>query len=70
MLAPLLALSISPRRWPPEPLPCDAKLKPAGFALASAMRSLTDCAGLSSGTASSWGKLHIRVIGLKSLIGS
>ena len=70
MLAPVLTLSISPRRWPLAPLPCDAKLRPPGFDLASATKSVTDFAGLSSGTASSCGKLHIRVIGLKSLIGS
>ena len=57
MLAPVLTFNISPSRCPPEPLPCDAKLKPEGFDLASATSSATDRAGLSSGTASSWGSL-------------
>ena len=70
MFAPVRIFIISPSRWPPEPLPCDAKLKPPGFDLAYATSSATDFAGLSIGTASSWGNLHISVIGRKSLIGS
>ena len=70
MFAPVLSLNISPSRCPPEPVPWEAKLKPPGLDLASATRSETDFAGLSRGTASNWGKLHISVIGRKSLIGS
>jgi len=70
MLAPVLAFSISPRRCPPEPVPWDAKLKPPGFDLASATSSSTVFAGLSEATASNCGKLHSKVIGRKSLIGS
>src|SRR5262249_1225859 len=70
MFAPVLALSISPSRCPPEPLPFEAKLRPPGFDLASATSSETERAGRSGGTASSCGKPHISVIGRKSLIGS
>ena len=70
MFAPVRTFNISPSRCPPEPLPCEAKLKPPGFDLASATSSETDLAGLSRGTVSNWGKVHISVIGRKSLIGS
>src|SRR6516164_3500654 len=56
MFAPVLNLNISPSRCPPEPVPWEAKLKPPGFALASATRSAADFTGLSDGTASNWGK--------------
>jgi len=53
-----------------EPVPCEAKLNPPGFDLARATSSATDLAGLSRGSVSNWGKLHINVMGRKSLIGS
>ena len=67
---PTRALNISPRICPPEPTPCEPKLKPPGLVLASAARSATVFTGLSGGTTRMCGNEMIGVIGAKSLTGS
>ena len=55
---------------PPEPTPCEAKLKPDGFRLAVVDELLDDFAGDDAGTISTLGNSTSGVIGWKSLTGS
>ncbi len=68
--APTRPLNISPMICPPEPTPCEPKLRPPGLVLAQAASSAIVFAGLSAGTTRMCGNEMIGVIGWKSFTGS
>ena len=67
---PAMSLNSSPPRCMKLPTPAEAYGTPPGFSLASATSSLTDLAGSSGLTTSTFGAEARNAIGAKHLIGS
>lgn len=70
MLKPAIELNISIARCAPPPLPDVPELSCPGFALASAMNSLSVFAGSAACTVTRYGVTAASVIGAKSRTGS
>ncbi|MNC89457.1 hypothetical protein D3C83_53960 [compost metagenome] len=67
---PVIEAKITPAMCGGVPFPPDANLRSPGFALASAINSLTELAGTAGLTQSTVGAIASSVIGAKSLMGS